>query len=172
VLPLEPGETIVRTVHRSVFGLIIPIVISTFLILGGLGALILAARVSSQPDLGGFPALLQAGGLVLLLLGVLWFLISYILWKRNHLVLTTKHLIDVNAFSIFTQDVQRLALDRDFSVQGWTTDLFSAVFGYGRLQVQTGDGMMKLTWDYMPNVQRLVADIEAARQPMQVKETP
>lgn len=172
MLPLEPGETIVRVVHRSIFGLIIPAFVSLLLILGGIGALVFAAFLSSQPNLGAVPAILQAGGLILLALGLIWFLLSFILWRRNQLVLTTKHLIDVNALSIFTSDIQRLALDRDFSVQGWTTDIFSAIFGYGRLQVQTGDGLMKLTWDYLPDVQQLVADIEAARQPFAVKETP
>lgn len=149
-----------------------PAFISLVLIAGGIGSLILAAVVAGQPNLGPLPAALQVAALVLLLLGVVWFLIAFILWRRNQLVITTKHLIDVNALSLFTQNVQRLALDRDFSVQGWTTDVFSALFGYGRVQLQTGDGLMKLTWDYMPNAQQLASDIEEARQAMHTTTAP
>lgn len=172
MLPLEPGETIVRTVHRTIFGLVAPTFIAFILIVGGIGSLALSTLLASDPNLSPLQALLQIAALILLLLGVVWFLIAFILWRKNQLVLTDQNLIDVNAQSIFSQNVHRLALDKIHSVQGFTTDFLSALFGYGRLEVQTGDGLTTLSWDYLPHVQQLVADIEAARQPAPVKETP
>lgn len=91
----------------------------------------------------------QVGFGLMLVLGFFVMFRTYFLWKKNVFFITTHRLIDIERPGFFSSVVSEVPYDQIEDVSGKVNGIFGTMFRYGDVQVQTGNGKVKIV---VPNV--------------------
>jgi membrane protein YdbS with pleckstrin-like domain len=163
--PGQPQDEITqRVVYKHIIS-IFPFLFSVFVmgVVGILGAYYLganSAQVSqyvpqSLVSLGGFLYILI---LIFLFVGVLW------IWRRNKIVITNQHIVDIDQVGIFNRTVSTLRLGE---IQDLSADVhgpMQTIFQYGTIMIQTAGERENFKFDYVPHPYELEHYILEIRQ--------
>lgn len=97
---------------------------------------------SSVVELIGFLVLFV---IVLLTIGTIW------IWRRNKVVLTNQHIVDVDQIGLFNRSVSTLRLEEIQDITASTNGLLQHLFGYGTIIIQTAGERENFVFDFVPN---------------------
>ena len=152
---LDPGETITRVVHRHILDVIPTLLLSLLLALGAAGLAYFMGRYQQSIP---FPPLLTAALIsIMLVISVIIFVVSLYVYRRNVLVFTNIHLIQVEQLALFQRRVSQLSFLRVEDVTGRREGLLQTIFNYGDVQVQSAGEQEKFIFKNAPNPE-LLAD--------------
>jgi hypothetical protein len=163
--PGQPSDEITqRVVYKHIIS-ILPFLFSIFVmgIVGIIGAYYLdnntAQVVKYVPEslvsLGGFLYIII---LIFLFVAVLW------IWRRNKIVITNQHIVDIDQVGIFNRKVSTLRLGE---IQDLSADVHGptqTIFQYGTIMIQTAGERENFTFDYVPHPYELEHYILETRQ--------
>jgi hypothetical protein len=131
------GEHVLRVIYRHPVNLL-PIAFSTVVILALTAAASFAMglygdRVSTVISLATAVPLLW----ILALLVSLIFVVAYLIYRQNRIVLTTHNLMQVEQFGLFNRVISKLSLANVEDVTGARKGVFATLLDYGDLIVET-----------------------------------
>ena len=134
---LDPGETIVRRVNRSVFYLVPVLVSSAIIALAAIG-LIYGFNHFGTLSIVPIPAsLITAVAAVMVGIAGLMLLSALYVYNRNYLVITNMHLIKMEQNGLFDEQTAQLDLSRVQDVTGARHGVFGTIFNYGDIEIET-----------------------------------
>lgn len=154
-IDLDPGETITRVIHRSVFDLL-PAVLASFALLAV--AVFFAFLAGRSPEMMPFPqAVSLALVAVLTALSGLILVVGVFVSRSNVLVFTNIHYIQVERLALFQTRVSQLNFKRVEDVTGRRTGILQNIFDYGDVEVQSAGEQLKFRFKNAPHP-RQIAD--------------
>lgn len=87
--------------------------------------------------------------IVLLTVGTFW------IWRRNKVVITNKHVVDVDQIGLFNREVSTLRLEEIQDVTAKVNGPLQTMLGYGTLIIQTAGERENFVFDYVPEPYKL-----------------
>ncbi len=161
---LEPGESILTVVHRSLIGLV-GIYLVAILAIGAIFTLIIALASGSSSSSGDTIST-QLGAIIVVgavLLVLLLFTATYV-YRQSRLLVTDKSLVQVMQKTLFIRKVSRLSMSNVEDVNEEQRGILASIFGYGTLTVQTAGTQDNFVFTLCPSPARLADRIIEARQ--------
>jgi hypothetical protein len=161
---LEPGESIITVIHRSIIGLI-----GIYLVAIAAIAAIFALFITISPDTFDtssdsispqLSAIIVLGAILLVLI---LFAATYI-YRQSRLLLTDRSLVQITQKTLFIRKVSRLSFSNVEDVSEEQRGILPHIFGYGTLMVQTAGERENFAFSLCPNPGRLADRIIEARQ--------
>ncbi len=83
--------------------------------------------------------------LVFLFVGVLW------IWRRNKIVITDEHIVDIDQVGLFNRIVSTLRLEEIQDISASVKGPIQTIFQYGSIVIQTAGERENFLFDYVPN---------------------
>jgi uncharacterized membrane protein YdbT with pleckstrin-like domain len=161
---LEPGETVLTVVHRSIIGLV-GIYLVAFLAIGAILALIISISPdtfqTSSPEISGSLSAIIILSAVLLVL--ILFTATYV-YRQSRLLITDRSLVQITQKTLFIRKVSRLSMSNVEDVSEEQRGILASIFSYGTLTVQTAGEMENFIFTLCPNPAALADRIIEARQ--------
>jgi len=87
--------------------------------------------------------------IVMLTVGTFW------IWRRNKVVITNKHVVDVDQIGLFNREVSTLRLEEIQDVSAKVNGPLQTMLGYGTLIIQTAGERENFVFDYVPEPYKL-----------------
>jgi uncharacterized membrane protein YdbT with pleckstrin-like domain len=143
---LDTGEKVLRTIHRSFFSFLPSLAMAIFLAVFAVVLTYLDARYPAHvpfPPIVLFPIISIVGAL-----SVIVFLIGWYVYRRNILVFTNLHLIEVEQYGLFNRSVSQVSFTRVQDVTGTRTGFFATIFNYGDVEVQSAGEEQQFIFHY------------------------
>lgn len=161
---LEPGESILTVVHRSVIGLVGIYVVGIIAVLA-IFALVIAVSPDTFNASGDniSPAL---SGIIILgavLLVLILFAATYI-YRQSRLLVTDRSLVQIMQKTLFIRKVSRLSMSNVEDVNEEQRGILASIFNFGTLTVQTAGTEENFVFSLCPSPARLADRIIEARQ--------
>lgn len=148
--PGQPStEKTLRIVYRHIMT-IFPFIFAIFVlsILGIFGAYYLGANeeeLSKSIPLG----YLNIAGFLYIILLVFLFISVIWIWRRNKLVITNQHIVDISQAGLFNRTVATLRLEDMQDVTAKVHGPLQTIFQYGSLFIQTAGSRENFILDYI-----------------------
>jgi hypothetical protein len=161
---LEPGESIVTIVRRSIIGLVGIYILVTIAIVA---IFVLVISVSpgtfntSSTSISTMLSAIMILGAVLLVL--ILFTATYI-YRQNRLLITNRSLVQISQKSLFINKASRLSFSNVEDVSAEQRGILASIFGYGTLAIQTAGERENFSFPLCPSPNRLADRIIEARQ--------
>ncbi len=164
---MYPGQPTDEITQRVVYKHIISIMPFMFVVLVmGIVGIIAAYYLQANPEVTTYipeifislGSLLYMIVLIFLFVGVLW------IWRRNKVVITNEHIVDVDQLGLFNRRVSTLRLGE---IQDLSADVHGptqTIFQYGTLHIQTAGERENFAFDYVPHPYELEHYILEIRQ--------
>lgn len=150
---LDDGETIIKVVHRSIFDVLPTLLISVLL---ALVALALAYIMGRFPDTTPFPPLVMLALVAsMTIIAVLIFLVAYFVYRRNVLIFTNFHIVQVEQLALFQHRVSQISLLRIEDATGQRQGFLETIFNYGAVQIQSAGEQEKFIFVNAPHPEAL-----------------
>jgi uncharacterized membrane protein YdbT with pleckstrin-like domain len=161
---LEPGESILTVVHRSIIGLV-AIYLVAIVAVAAIFSLLIAispdtfdtSSASISPELS---AIIVVGAALLVLI---LFTATYI-YRQSRLLVTDRSLVQIMQKTLFNRKVSRLSMSNVEDVSEQQNGILASIFSYGTLTVQTAGTMENFIFTLCPNPTQLADRIIEARQ--------
>lgn len=150
--PGQPQDEITqRVVYKHIMS-IAPILIAMILVLLAALAGIIAYNANSTQLEETVPqwaiSLIGFGLLVFiffLVIGTIW------IWRRNKIIITNQHIVDIDQIGLFNQTVSTLRLEEIQDISASIKGPMQTFFQYGTIIVQTAGERANFVFDYVPN---------------------
>lgn len=148
IITLDPDESLLLTVRRSLFGLV-PIILTGMLVLFGvLLAVYLIARFQAAvaETIPVAVALLVVLGVAFL---VALMIAAYIaVYIGNEMLITNERIVKVTRRTVFSRHVSQMSLDQVQEVTVKQNNIFESLFGFGMLHIETAGEMDNFSFSY------------------------
>lgn len=156
---LNPGETVVRIVHRHIINLV-PVIAAAVIVLAALAAASVgvAANTAAVAKVVN-PSAVQSGILVLTALIVLIVIVAYLIYRQNRIILTSQNLCQITQYGLFGRTLAKLNLNDVQDVTGRRVGVFATIFNYGDLVVETAGEQENFVFTQAPDPTGLAAII-------------
>ena len=150
--PGQPSTEITqRVVYKHIMA-IAPILIAMVLVLlAALGGIIYYNQnsVSLSANIPQWAVSLIGFGLLafifFLVIGTFW------IWRRNKVVVTNQHIVDIDQIGLFNHTVSTLRLEEIQDISASVKGPVQTFFQYGTLIIQTAGERENFVFDYVPN---------------------
>ncbi|MBX4197029.1 PH domain-containing protein [Candidatus Saccharibacteria bacterium] len=161
---LEPGESIVTVIHRSLIGLV-GIYLVAIAAVGAIFTLLIAISPDTfdtesatiSPTLS---AIMILGAILLVLI---LFAATYI-YRQSRLILTDRSLLQIMQKSLFIRKASRLSYSNVEDVSAEQRGILASLFSYGTLMIQTAGERDNFDFSLCPNPNELADRIIEERQ--------
>lgn len=161
---LEPGESILTVVHRSIIGLVAIYLVAIVAVVAIFVLLIAISPdtfdTSSSSISAGLSAIMVVGAILLVLI---LFTATYI-YRQSRLLVTDRSLVQIMQKTLFNRKVSRLSMSNVEDVSEQQNGIIASIFNYGTLTVQTAGTMENFIFTLCPNPAALADRIIEARQ--------
>ena len=139
-----PGQDSAELTQRVIFKHVI------FILPFMVALVILAANIDSVSQIVPAPvvfivALFYIATLVLLLVAVLW------IWRRNKVVITDQHIVDIDQLGLFNRKVSTLRLEEIQDISASVKGPLQTILQYGSIVIQTAGERENFVFNYVPN---------------------
>jgi membrane protein YdbS with pleckstrin-like domain len=153
---LDPGETILRVIHRHPIDLLPSVASSVLLVIFAIGFAYLDARFPANIP---FPSLIVLSIIsIVIVLAVLIFVIGFYVFHRNVLIFTNVHLVEVEQFGLFGRTVSQVSFARVQDVTGTRSGILATILNYGDVEIQSAGEQEKFIYHTAPNPQKVADD--------------
>lgn len=161
---LEPGETVLTVVRRSIIGLVGIYAVAILAV----AAIVTLAVVLSPGTFKTSSATISSSlaavvTIAALLLALILFTATYV-YRQSRLLVTDKSLVQILQKTLFIRKVSRLSMSNVEDVNEEQRGVLANIFGYGTLTVQTAGTEDNFIFSLCPNPARLADRIIEARQ--------
>ncbi len=148
--PGQPRAEITQRVVSKHIMSIVPFLAAIFLlaIAGVIGVYYLGIYQTSISDVTTLAIINVGGFLFMLLLIFLFFSILWI-WRRNKLVITNEHIVDIDQTGLFNRRVSALRLEEIQDISAKILGPSQTIFQYGTLTIQTAGERKNFMMDYI-----------------------
>lgn len=148
--PGQPREEITQRVVSKHIMSIIPFLAAIFIlaIAGIVGSYYLSVYQASISDALTLTLINLGGFLFMILLVFLFFSILWI-WRRNKLVITNEHIVDIDQTGLFNRRVSALRLEEIQDISAKILGPSQTIFQYGTLTIQTAGERKNFIMDYI-----------------------
>lgn len=102
--------------------------------------------------------------MMFILLAVLILIVGVWIYRRNYLLLTNKHLIQVEQHGLFTSAVDQVSLGRIQDVSGKRPGLLATLLGFGTVTIQSAGEQRQFIFTRVPEPQELADYILGAHE--------
>lgn len=161
---LEPGETVVTVVRRSLVGLV-AIYLVAIVAVGAIFALLIALSPdtfdTSSNNISAQLSIIMVVAAILLVL--ILFTATYV-YRQSRLLITDRSLVQILQKTLFIRKVSRLSMSNVEDVNEEQRGIISSIFNYGTLTIQTAGTEDNFVFTLCPNPTRLADIIIEARQ--------
>lgn len=158
---LQAGEEVVTVVRRH------PATLIPGLLLGGGLTLIDFFLVAWWFRHGGWGVI---GFLLLLVVGTILVIRTIFIWSHNAMAVTTHRVIDIDQRGMFERNVAEATYDKVQDVRYTVRGLWSTLFHFGTIVVQTAGNTTNLELEAVRNpveLQQIITDTQRRRQSAQ-----
>lgn len=161
---LEPGETVVTVVRRSLVGLA-----GAYLVAIVAVAAIFFLVITISPDTFNTTSdnISSALSVIIIMTAVLLVLILFTVtyvYRESRLLITDRSLVQIMQKTLFNRKVSRLSMSNVEDVNEEQRGIISGIFNYGTLTIQTAGTEDNFVFTLCPNPTRLADKIIEARQ--------
>ncbi|MDB5178497.1 MAG: hypothetical protein JWN01_440 [Patescibacteria group bacterium] len=144
----DPGERILRVIRRHIIDIIPPV--AAFVILIILSVLLWFGYTQFPATIPFPPAMVIAMVVIMPIIGALILFIGIFNYRRNVLVFTNVHLVQVEQQGIFSRRVSQLSYKHVQDATGNKAGIFPTIFNYGDVEVQTAGALEKFIFHKAP----------------------
>lgn len=147
-----PEEKTIRVIYKSIFAVVPFLFVSVVLFFVGLLGVYYGARYGPINNL--IPSIslnLTLISPVFLVFVGLFTLAVLFIWRRNQIVVTNEHIVDIDQLGLFQRNVATLTLTRIQDVSAVVHGPFQTLFQYGTVIIQTAGERENFNFDYVPN---------------------
>ncbi len=152
IYPGQPrSETTLRVVYKHIVS-IMPFVLALFLVsiaaivavyyLGAYEVMIEEVLPSAVISLAGFASLFV---IAFLFIGIIW------IWRRNKMIITDQHIVDIDQVGLFNRKVSTLRLEEIQDVSVKVSGPMQTLLQYGTINIQTAGERRNFEFDYIAN---------------------
>ncbi len=169
VYPGQPQDEITQRVIYKHIMAIAPILIAMVLVLIAAFVGIIFYNQNSQQLTGSIPqwvvSIIGFGLLAFiffLLLGTFW------IWRRNKIIITNQHIVDIDQIGLFNQTVSTLRLEEIQDISASIKGPVQTFFQYGTVVIQTAGERANFVFDYVPNpyeIEHYILEIRKTHTP-------
>ncbi len=169
VYPGQPQDEITQRVIYKHIMAIAPILIAMVLVLIAAFVGIIFYNQNSQQLTGSIPqwvvSIIGFGLLAFiffLLLGTFW------IWRRNKIIITNQHIVDIDQIGLFNQTVSTLRLEEIQDISASIKGPVQTFFQYGTVVIQTAGERANFVFDYVPNpyeIEHYILEIRKTHMP-------
>ena len=161
---LEPGESILTVVHRSLVGLVAIYLVAIVAV----GAVVVLF-ITLSPDTfdtssNNISPQLSAIIIVAAILLVLILFTATYVYRQSRLLITDRSLVQIMQKTLFNRKVSRLSMSNVEDVNEEQRGIVSSIFNYGTLTIQTAGTEDNFVFTLCPNPTQLADRIIEARQ--------
>lgn len=150
--PGQPHDEITqRVVYKHIIA-IAPILFALIVLLVvSLVAIVFYNIYQGQVDKYISPAMVSLAGfailaiLTFLAIGTVW------IWRRNKVVVTNQHIVDIDQLGLFNRTVSTLRLEEIQDISAAVKGPLQTFFQYGTILIQTAGERENFVFDYVPN---------------------
>lgn len=150
-----PGQSHEEITQRVVFKHVMAIApILLGMIILSVFAIVAIIFMNTNPQLfeNTIPsAFINIIGFVFISVIVLLTVATFWIWRRNKVVITNKHVVDVDQIGLFNRDVSTLRLEEIQDVSAKVNGFLQTTLKYGTLIIQTAGERENFMFDYVPN---------------------
>lgn len=93
-------------------------------------------------SLGGFGLLII---ITFLVIGTVW------IWRRNKVIITNQHIVDIDQIGLFNRSVSTLRLEEIQDISASAKGPIQTFFQYGTIVIQTAGERENFVFDYVPS---------------------
>jgi uncharacterized membrane protein YdbT with pleckstrin-like domain len=154
---LDPGETIVERINRSLADLIPVLVSSVLIVAAALFGVFVYTRFPAQFPAFVTPSIMFSIVAILFFVVVLMVLSAIYVYLHNYLVITNLHLIKVQQTGLFARQTAELRFGNIEDVKGGRRGILGTILDFGDIEVQTAGASENFMFRTVDHPQ-LVAD--------------
>lgn len=150
--PGQPSDEITQKVIFKHFFSVAPIILGMSLVLAMAIAaeIFLSLNIDSKDFILPNYAVSIIGFIILLIIFILIASTLWI-WKRNRVIITNNHIVDVEQLGLFNKIVSTLRLDEIQDVSASISGPLQMYFKFGTVIIQTAGERENFVFDYVPN---------------------
>jgi uncharacterized membrane protein YdbT with pleckstrin-like domain len=163
---INETETKVADVRRHPFGLFLTY-IQTFVGLGLALVMIFAFLKDGLKTLGlgaGAGSVVVLFGFISIVLGIVFLLLATRIYQGNQLIVTNINVTQVLQIGLFNRKVSELSMGNVEDVTAQQHGIFSTIFNYGTLRIETAGEQNNFVFVYCPNPNAYAKTILDARE--------
>ncbi|HET7827735.1 MAG TPA: PH domain-containing protein, partial [Candidatus Saccharimonadales bacterium] len=160
---LEPGESVLLVVRRSVIGLIGIYLVATAAVAAIFGLIVSLSPSTFDTSSANISPALSAIIVVGAVLLVLILFAATRVYQQSRLLVTDKSLVQVMQKTLFSRKVSRLSMSNVEDVNEEQRGILASLFNYGTLTVQTAGTEDNFIFTLCPNPAGLADKIIQAR---------
>lgn len=161
---LDPDEKVIRHIYHHWIDIAATASMSAVMILVALSLAYFYGRYAYvlPPAIPGWTI-----GVIIMMfivLAVLILIVGIWVYRRNYLLLTTKHLIQVEQHGLFTSQVDQVSLGRIQDVSGKQPGVLATLLGFGTVTIQSAGEQRQFIFPHVPEPQEIADYILAAHE--------
>lgn len=159
---IDDDEIKIADIRRHPVGLVIIYIQFIFAISLSIGllAILLPSFIGSNNSASLFVGILT---LLMTVLGIFFLILATSIYRRNQLIVTDLHVTEVQQIGLFNRKVSELSMANIEDVTASTHGLFSTMFNYGTLTVETANEQHNFVFKYCPNSNAYAKAIQDCR---------
>ena len=151
-----PGQTegeITQAIVYKHFMAVAPIFIAMLIVaLAAVAAAVLYNQYSSSlPDGNPYSGLISIAGFLVFATIVLLCIATFWIWRRNKIVITNQHIVDIDQIGLFNRKVATLRLEEIQDISASVRGPMQIVLKYGTIIIQTAGERENFVFDFVPN---------------------
>lgn len=170
IYTLDTGETVIRRVYRHWVDLASIAFLAGTMILAALALAYVYGRYRDMFTISATPSITIPGWLItilvatLLVLACLVVIVGVWVYQHNYVLITDRHLIQVEQHGLFSNEVDQVSLGRIQDVSGSRPGFWATMFGYGTVIIQSAGEQKQFVFPRMPEPQELADYILAIHE--------
>lgn len=170
LMEFDENEELINEIRKHPFGLAVIYVMGTLVSLALVGATIVLLKVSNGDPLesgfdlsGAQPIFAVLGGLLVVFAVVMTAIAAY-LYTSDVVIITSEKISQFLHKTIFDRKISQLSIGDVQDVTVSQVGLFSRLFNFGTLVIETAGEQQNYTFVYTPNPYEIAKDIVGAHE--------
>jgi uncharacterized membrane protein YdbT with pleckstrin-like domain len=153
----------IADIHKHPFGIFAAYALSTLgiLIAFGLMGFVIPSLVTLSSSQS---ALLLSVALFIVGLVVLGLLLATVIYRQSHILITDKNITQILQKGLFNRQMSQLSFANVEDVTAIKKGIFSTMFNFGTLMIETAGEAENFVFDYCPNPNEYAKQILEARE--------
>ena len=150
-----PGQTegeITQAIVYKHFMAVAPIFTAMFIVtLVAIAGVVLYNQYASSSQNNAFTGLASIAGFLVFATIVLLCIATFWIWRRNKIVITNQHIVDIDQIGLFNRKVATLRLEEIQDISASVKGPMQIVLKYGTIIIQTAGERENFVFDFVPN---------------------
>lgn len=163
-----PGQAegeITQTIVYKHFMAVAPIFAAMFIVaLVAIAGVILYNIYTSSSQNSAFTGIASIAGFLVFATIVLLCIATFWIWRRNKIIITNQHIVDVDQLGLFNRKIAALRLTEIQDISASVRGPMQIVLKYGTIIIQTAGERENFVFDFVPNPYELVHYIIETRK--------